>query len=357
MVYSWKSGTLKGISIGENATAGTALATLVAQDSNMTEAFFYKLSGSDSSLFNIDHYGRLSLKQAIDYDTTGGTSWWRTADGQWHSPDHRYSVMVKAFNDIGVLQAATTFILTVMDVNEAPVFQTLLQPLWGQNSKGAWNIWASGRDTIFLNLSESDTIAGLHVAKFRAVDPEMGTDVTYDITGADKGYFSIDSNGRLYLRSNLDYEDMTHPTHIYSVVVISGTVNGGAGGMVSELVVISLGNVDDNPTVWKSPVSGRVINQKASIDNISALASPLSIANFAASDGDAGQWVSYYLSGHDSWLFSINSNGLLMLKYDVDYEKIGTVRPNHQIWVMVSAYAPPGGGVKTWGGILANYSS
>ena len=256
MVYSWKNGILKGLSIGENTAAGTALATLVAQDSNMTEAFFYTLSGSDSSLFKIDNYGRLSLKQAIDYETTGG--WWRTADGRWHNPDHRYSVVVKAFNDTGVLQTATTFILTVMDVNEGPVFQWEQQPLWGQNSKGAWNIWASGRDSIFLNLSESDTIAGMYVAKFRALDPEMGSNVTYDITGADKGYFSIDANGHLYLKSNLDYEDTTHPTHIYSAVVISGAVNGGTGGAVSDLVVITLGNVDDNPTVWKSAPSIRV---------------------------------------------------------------------------------------------------
>ena len=103
------------------------------------------------------------------------------------------------------------------------------------------------------------------------------------------------------------------------------------------------------------PVSGLglAVNQKASLDIISALARPLSIANFAASDGDAGQWVSYYLSGADSWLFSINSNGVLMRKYDFDYEKVGTVRPNHQIWVMVSAYAPPGGGVRTWGGHIS----
>ncbi len=351
MAYSWKNGILKGLPIGENTVAGTALATLVAQDSNMTEAFFYTLSGSDSSLFNIDIYGRLSLKQAIDYDTTGG--WWRSADGQWHNPDHRYSVVVNAFNDTGVLQTATTFILTVMDVNEAPVFQWQQQPLWGQNSKGAWNIWASGDDTIFLNISENN-VAGMQVAKFRALDPEMGSNVTYDITGADKGYFSIDSNGRLYLKSSLNFEDMGHTAHNYSVVVVAGAVNGGAVGMVSDLVVISLGNVDDNPTVWKAPpVSGLVINQKAGIDSIAALASPLSIANFAASDGDAGQWVSYYLSGHDSWLFSIDSNGVLMRKYDFDYEKIGAVRPNHQIWVMVSAYTPPGGGVKTWGGHIS----
>ncbi len=340
MAYSWKSGILGGVSVAESATAGTPLATLVAQDGGIVDAFYYTLGGQDSSLFNIDLYGRLSLKQAIDYDTTGGTSWWRTADGQWHAPDHRYTVVVNAFNDANQIQATTTFILTMGDVNEAPVFQWQLQPFWSPNSSGSgWNNWNAASNTMFLNLAENITASGLQVAKFVAVDPDLMTpsNVTYDLVGTDAGYFSINSNGALILKSRLDYEDGVHTAKNYSVVVKAASTDGGSLAS-SNLVVISLGNVDDNATVWNGiPATGVAVNETAGITNTVVRPSVESVADFRAVDAD-GQTVKYSLGGADSWMFSIDSNGVLYRTNNVDYETSTSWRPSHQFSVTVWAW-------------------
>ncbi len=354
MAYSWKNGILGGVSVAENATAGTPLATLVAQDGGVVDAFYYTLSGGDSSLFNIDLYGRLSLKQAIDYDTTGGTSWWRTADGQWHAPDHRYTVVVNAFNDANQIQATTTFILTMGDVNEAPVFQWQLQPFWSPNSSGSgWNNWNAASNTMFLNLAENITASGLQVAKFVAVDPDLMTpsNVTYDLVGTDAGYFSINSNGALILKSRLDYEDGVHTAKNYSVVVKAASTDGGSLAS-SNLVVISLGNVDDNATVWNGiPATGVAVNETAGITNTVVRPSVESVADFRAVDAD-GQTVKYSLGGADSWMFSIDSNGVLYRTNNVDYETSTSWRPSHQFSVTVWAW-----GAANTGGIARDGAS
>ena len=339
MAYSWKSGILGGVSVAENATAGTPLATLVAQDGGLVDAFSYALTGQDSSLFSIDLYGRLSLKQAIDYDTTGGTSWWQTADGQWHSPDHRYTVVVNAYNDANQRQITTTFILTVGDANDAPVFQWQKQPFWSPNSSGSgWNDWNAASSTMFLNLAENITVSGLQVAKFLAIDPDlMPSNVTYNLTGQDSTYFSIDTNGHLYLKSNLDYESAAHVAKNYSVVVNARATDDGTL-VSSNLVVISLGNMDDNPTAWNgNSAAGAAVNETTGIINAVVRPTMEALADFRAVDAD-GQTVKYALDGADKWMFSIDSNGVLYRTHNVDYETSTAWRSTHQFSVTVWAW-------------------
>ncbi len=328
MAYSWKSGILGGVSVAESATAGTPLATLVAQDGGVVDAFYYTLTGQDSSLFNIDLYGRLSLKQAIDYDTTGGTSWWRTADGQWHAPDHRYTVVVNAFNDADQRQITTTFILTVGNVNDNPTnFAWAQQPI-GVNQ---WRNAASGLITV--NVNENNAV-GMAVGQFSAIDGDYLGAVTYNLGGTDAAYFSINNNGALTLKSSLDYES-THVGKNYSVVVTATSTDGSPA--VSSLFVVSLGNVDDNATAWSStPATGILINEKEGISQAVALGVVASVANFKALDAD-GQTVTYGLAGDDKWMFSIDSNGTLYRTNDVDYETSTSWRASHQFSVTVLA--------------------
>ncbi len=335
MAYSWKNGILGGVSVAESATAGTPLATLVAQDGGVVDAFYYTLTGQDSSLFNIDLYGRLSLKQAIDYDTTGGTSWWRTADGQWHAPDHRYTVVVNAFNDADQRQITTTFILTVGNVNDNPTnFAWVQQPI-GVNQ---WRNAASGLITV--NVNENNAV-GMAVGQFSAIDGDGGASVNYSLSGADAGYFDINNNGTLSLRSRLDYES-AHAKN-YSVTVTATSTDGSPA--VNSLFVLSLNNVDDNATAWNvSPTTGIAVNETTGITNTVVRSTLESLANFSAVDAD-GQTVKYGLSG-DSWMFSIDSNGTLYRTNDVDYETSTSWRASHQFSVTVWAW-----GAKNTGGI------
>ncbi len=324
MAYSWKSGILGGVSVAENATAGTPLATLVAQDGGVVDAFYYTLTGGDSSLFNIDLYGRLSLKQAIDYDTTGGTSWWRTADGQWHSPDHRYTVVVNAYNDANQFQVATTFILTMGNVNDNPT-----NFAWAQQPIGV-NQWRNAADgPVTVNINENNAV-GMAVGQFAATDGDLVA-VNYSLSGADAGHFSINSNGALTLKASLNYEDSVHTAKNYSVVVTATSTDGSAA--ISSLFVLSLNNLDDNATAWNvTPAAGAAVNETLNITKTVVRPTIESLADFRAVDAD-GQTVKYGLAGVDSWMFSVDSNGVLYRTRNVDHET-----NQHQFSVTVWAW-------------------
>ncbi len=310
--FAWTNNPI-GLDISETAAlAGASLANFdigAVDGSNPVieggNDSWYWLTNGDTWAFEIDgKTGVLRLKYQLDYE---GVNSWR--------PDHRFSVVVNAWRNGGD-NISQLFVLTVADVNEAPVFQWQLQPFWGQNSAGAWNNWAAASDTRYLNIAENNAGAGSQVAKFQAVDPDIGARVTYDVVGTDAAYFSIDSNGRLYLASNLDYES-AHAGKVYSVVVTAKSTD--ASPAITNLVVITLGNVDDNATAWNvSPTTGIAVNETTGITNTVVRPTLESLANFSAVDAD-GQTVKYALSG-DSWMFSIDGNGVLYRTRNVDYE-------------------------------------
>ena len=69
--------------------------------------------------------------------------------------------------------------------------------------------WNGASSTIFLSLGENITSADYKWQNSKGLDTDIGTLVTYDVGGTDATYFSIDSNGRLYLAAKLDYESAT----------------------------------------------------------------------------------------------------------------------------------------------------
>ena len=224
-------------------------------------------------------------------------------------PDHLFTAVVGAWRDGGGTMTQV-FVLTVDNVNEATTFQWQLQPFWSPNSTGpGWNNWNGASSTIFLSLGENITSAGLQVAKFKGLDTDIGTLVTYHVGGTDATHFSIDSNGRLYLAAKLDYES-AHVGKIYSVVVTAKSTDGSPA--ISNMVVISLGNVDDTATVWSStPATGVAVNETLNITKTVVLSTMESLADFRAVDAD-GQFVSYWLTQDTrigGGMFSIDSNG------------------------------------------------
>ena len=332
---AWSSTPAPGIAVDEtlNITrtvvraSRESLADFRAGDAD-GQTVKYGLAGDTAGMFSIDSNGVLYRTRNVDYETN----------------QHQFSVTVWAWgaaNTGGIAKdgagISKLFILTINNVNEFTAgFAWAEQPIGVKQ----WRNGASGPITV--NVNENNAV-GMAVGQFAATDGDQVA-VNYSLSGADAGNFSINNNGTLTLKSSLNYEDGAHGKN-YSVVVTAKSTDASAA--VSSLFVLSLNNVDENATVWSStPVTRIAVDETAGITGSVAAGALSPVGTFKALDAD-GQFVSYWLTQDTrlgGGMFSIDSNGTLYRKYDVDYET-----GNRQFSVVVGAWGAPGNGVTTNG--------
>jgi VCBS repeat-containing protein len=256
-VTSGASGT-----VAENADVSTIVYTASAIDPDAGDHIAWSLTGADAAAFDIDTDGNVTLKSSADYEAKSS-----------------YSINVVATDD-GFLTDSKAVTINVTNVNEAPSV-----------SSGATGTVAENAPTSTIVYTAS------------ATDPDAGDHIAWSLTGADAGAFTIDGSGNVRLNSAADYEAKSS----YSINVVA-TDDGLLTD--SKAVTINVTNVNEAPSVT-SGATGTVAEN--------ALTSTV-VYTATATDPDAGDTVSWSLSGADAGAFNIDSAGKLRLNNPADYE-------------------------------------
>ena len=198
--------------LNENAdgsTTAVALGMVSATDEDAGATQTYSITaGNDDGLFAID-----AASGAVTYVGTG-ENYRSLATGAAHT-------LTVSVSD-GTASAEATVAVTVLNVNEAPVFGESAYAFdLGENQDGS-----------------TDAVA---VGKVSATDPDEGDPITYSITsGNDAGMFAIDHYG------NITYtgtgEDAESETTSYELMV-----NASDGGASSDsMVTVTVTDANDN---------------------------------------------------------------------------------------------------------------
>ena len=127
-----------------------------------------------------------------------------------------------------------------------------------------------------------------------ATDANAGDSLTYALSGDDAGSFSIDDNGQISVGADtaLDFESMAS----YTVTV---TATDPAGASDSITVNISVTDMNEAPAA-----SG-----EAAVSYAENGTDP--VGTYMADDPDAGDSVTWTLSGADAASFTISEDGIL----------------------------------------------
>ena len=269
------------VSYAENAT--TAVTTVTATDADAGQTVTFTLTGgADAGLFTLSHTGELTFTTAPDFEvpTDAGT-------------DNVYEVIVTVTDNATPEMTATQALtITVTDVNDnAPVF--------------------SGEATATVAYAENATTA---VTTVVASDADAGQTVTFTLSGADAGLFSITSvGGELRFNTAPDYENpgSASRSNVYTVIVTA--TDGQTPPMTAtQTLTITVTDVNDNAPVFTSATTARYAeNATTTVTTVTA----------TDADADGGQTVSFTLTGGaDLANFSFTLEGELTFKTAPDYE-------------------------------------
>jgi VCBS repeat-containing protein len=247
--------TASATSIAENGAAGTAAGQLAMADGvSVTYAI---TGGADAALFTLDGSTiKLASGASLDHEVAGAREIQvtaTTADGSTH---------------------IETIVITVTDVNEAPVITS-----------------AS---------SFSRVENGTAIATMRSTDPDAGATKSWSISGADAALFVINqATGALSFVAAPNYEN---PQDAGSDNVYNLTVSVSDGtNTTSQNVAVTVTNLNEAPVLTLTGTGAVAENAVAA-----------TVATLSVVDPDSGDSISYALSGADATLFVID-NGVLRL--------------------------------------------
>ena len=216
--------------VPESTPAGMTIGDPVVAEDKDGDVLTYTLTGTDAESFTIDWAtGQLKTKASLDEETKSS-----------------YTVTVRATDPAGIPQAAdgdrkdansgiVTVTITVTDVNEPPAF--------------------TGGDAE-VTFEEVDGDIATELDTYMATDPENNTPITWSVTGADAGKFSI-TDGVLKFRAKPDYEAQgdANGDNVYEVTVVATDSNGNRKTKDVEVKVM---NEDEDGTVTLSRTKPRV---------------------------------------------------------------------------------------------------
>ena len=258
--------------LNENAdgsTTAVALGTVSAtdEDAGATQAFSIT-AGNDDGLFAID-----AASGAVTYVGTG-ENYRSLATGAAHT-------LTVSVSD-GTASAEATVAVTVLNVNEAPVFG---------ESAYAFDL-AENQD------GSTDAVA---VGMVSAADPDEGDPIAYSITsGNDAGMFAIDHYG------NITYtgtgEDAESETTSYELMV-----NASDGGASSDsMVTVTVTDANDNVPAFVFD-EGTTFYTFTLAENTDGSETAAAVGTVSATDAD-GDAVTYSIvDGNDAGLFAIDA--------------------------------------------------
>ena len=248
--------TPSATTIAENSAAGTAAGQLAMAGG--VSATYAITGGADAALFVINgNTIELANGASLDHEAAGTRSIQvtaTTADGSTH---------------------VETVGITIADINEAPVITSAAS----------------------FSRAENGTV----VATLTASDPDVGATKAWSISGADAALFQIDAQtGALSFKAAPNYENPQDAgaDNVYNLTV---EVTDGTN-VTSQNLAITVANVNEAPVLTLT--GNGPINENA----VAATVATLSLA-----DPDAGDSVTYTLSGADASLCVVDQ-GTLRLK-------------------------------------------
>ena len=268
---------LQSLTFTENQATDRVLATYTAADPEDTGAAItrWSVTGTDSGDFTIDENGQLTFRSVPDYE--------RPADS---GRDNVYNLSVRASDGryYGYLEVT----VAVTDVNEAPAISA--------STKTAFNYRENGTAAIYT---------------FKATDPERSA-ITWSLSGADDGDFTITDTGVLAFAGAPDYENAADSggDNVYEVTVearddalYTGTLD----------VVVTVTDVNEGPEI--SGLQSLTFTENQATDRV--------LATYTATDPEdpSAAIARWSVTGRDSGDFTIDDNGELTFRNVPDHEK------------------------------------
>ncbi|MGQ7844439.1 cadherin domain-containing protein [Granulosicoccus sp. 3-233] len=272
--------------IDENSAIGSTVGiTAHSTDGDAGQTVSYALSGTDAALFSIDANGVVTTAAALDHEEAGSRSFIVTATSSDGSTTTR------------------GFTVSVTDLADED-----LSPIIDQDATTGSN----GSDGIIDENSAIGSTVGINA---HSADGDAGQTVSYALSGTDAALFSIDANGVVTTAAALDHEE----ADTRSFIVTATSSDGSTATRGFTVSVTDLADEDLSPIIDQDALAG----DQGIIDENSAIGSTVGITAHS-SDGDAGQTVSYALSGTDAALFSIDANGVVTTAAALDHEEAGS---------------------------------
>ncbi|WP_417040653.1 cadherin domain-containing protein [Cylindrospermopsis raciborskii] len=289
-------------SIAENSTT---VATIIATDVESSTLNYSISGGVDQNLFAIDPTtGVLRFVTAPNFEAPTDVG-----------ADNRYNLQIQV-KDSDNNTVTKDLIITVTDVNEAPSFNTPTAT------------FSTGENTIL-------------VGSVVATDPDRGDTLTYTLSGADAGKFDIDSTTQFLTfktAPNFEAPGSAGGNNTYNVTV---TARDGAGLTTTQAVTISVTNVNEAPSFANPTATFSTAENTTTVEIITA------------TDPDAGDTLTYTLSGADEGKFNIDSSTrLLSFKTAPNFEVPGSAAGSNTYSVTVTA--TDGGGLTTTQAVTVN---
>ena len=251
-------------SVDENVAISTPIYTAITTDADNLLAVTYTLGGDDVALLDINTTtGGVTLKEAANFEV---------------KPSYSFKVIASD----GTLTTPQAVVVSVNNLNDnAPVFTS--------GATGSVDEKAATAMVIY-------TAATTDADKLLAA--------TYTLGGTDASLLDITA-GVVTLKASADYETKTS----YNFNVIA---NDGGSNNTTQVVVVSVNNLNDNAPVFTSGTSGSV-DENAPITTV--------IYTAEATDADNLLAATYTLGGADLALLDINTTtGAVTLKNSADFE-------------------------------------
>ena len=242
--------TLTGGAVDEGAAAGTTVATLTTVDVDAGDSHTYAITNDPSGFFEIvGNEVRVAAGANIDFET-----------------DQTHDITVQT-TDAGGNTYSEVVTITVNDlVDETPTDITLTGGSVDENAA-----------------------AGTTVATLSTVDADAGDSHAYAITNDPSGFFEIVGNEvRVAAGAAIDFEtDQSHDITIETT--------DGAGNAYSEVVTISVNDLNEDPT--DITLTGGSVDEGA--------AAGTTVATLSTVDVDAGDSHTYAITNDPSGFFEI----------------------------------------------------
>ena len=258
----------------ENTPANTNIGSAISATDDDGDTLTYSLGGTDAASFEIDTSdGQLKTKTALDFETKSS-----------------YSVTITVSDG-----SLTDSIVITINITEDGT-QSNNPPVFTDGTSTTRSI-------------KEGASAGQNIGEpISATDPDALDTLTYTLGGTNKGAFRIDeSTGQLKTKASLDFNRKKK----YSVTVT--VTDGNSGSATIDVAIDILDNAP--PAFTEEDTTDRTVKENTPIGE--AIGDPIS-----ANDPDAGDILTYTLSGGDVSSFDIDSSsGQLMVNGDFDYEK------------------------------------
>ena len=247
----------QNLSVNEN-TGGSVYQAQATDPEQATLS--YSASGTDAGLFDLDSAsGVLSFKATPDFEAPIDSG-----------ADNVYQLDITASD--GVNQASQAITITVANVNEAPSFAST-----------SVNIDVDENDASFTHIVDA------------ADDPDQGETLTYQLGGDDAAAFDFDAATRvLSFKATPDYESPADQgtNNVYQVTITAAD----AEYSTTQAITITVADLNDESPQFTSASSLVLDYTSVAVDT--------TIYTVQATDADAGDQITYTLSGADQQHFS-----------------------------------------------------